>query len=40
MFDVAQSSEDPKVLAGAFNGLGDCLFKQEKWTQLVSSWNP
>jgi tetratricopeptide (TPR) repeat protein len=35
---IAASSDDPDVLAGAFNGLGRCHFSKEEWDEALISF--
>jgi len=35
---IANSSNDPGVLAGAYNGLGLCHFKKEEWNKALMSF--
>jgi len=35
---IADSSQDPAVLAGAFNGLGRCHFEQQNWKDALLSF--
>jgi tetratricopeptide (TPR) repeat protein len=35
---IAASSDDPDVLAGAFNGLGRCHFAREEWNDALFSF--
>jgi tetratricopeptide (TPR) repeat protein len=35
---IAASSDDPSVLAGAYNGLGRCHFAKEEWNDALMSF--